>query len=77
MTLGARGGPRRQGAGGHQPRRARTTLEGDISLKKAEEMIGKPIFWQVPNDAKAVIGPRAPGEPLVQHAPKCRAQQSI
>jgi pilus assembly protein CpaE len=52
-------------------------LEGDISVKKAEETIGKPFFWQVPNDSKAMIGSRAAGVPLMQHSPKCRAQQSI
>jgi pilus assembly protein CpaE len=52
-------------------------LEGDISLKKAEETIGKPFYWQVPNDAKAMIGSRAAGVPLIQHAPKSKAQQSI
>ena len=51
--------------------------EGDISLKKAEETIGKPIFWQVPNDAKPMIGSRVNGMPLLQYAPKCRAQQAI
>ena len=24
--------------------------DGDITLKKAEETIGKPIYWQIPND---------------------------
>jgi pilus assembly protein CpaE len=52
-------------------------MEGDISLKKAEETIGKPIFWQIPNDARAMIGSRNAGVPLIQYAPKCRAQQSI
>jgi pilus assembly protein CpaE len=52
-------------------------LEGDISLRKAEETIGKPFFWQVPNDAKPMIGSRASGVPLIQHAPRCKAQQSI
>lgn len=51
--------------------------EGDISLKRAEETIGKPIFWQIPNDSKAMLQARVDGMPLVQHAPKCRAQQSI
>ncbi|MFO0810363.1 MAG: AAA family ATPase [Gemmataceae bacterium] len=51
--------------------------EAEISLKKAEETIGKPIFWQVPNDAKAVIGAKVAGEALVTHAPRCRAQQSL
>src|SRR5262245_23950781 len=52
-------------------------MEGDISLKKAEETIGKPIYWQIPNDAKAMISSRNAGLPLIQHAPRCKAQQSI
>jgi pilus assembly protein CpaE len=51
--------------------------ESAISLKKAEETLGKPIFWQVPNDSKAVLGGRVAGEPLIIHAPKSRAQQSL
>jgi pilus assembly protein CpaE len=51
--------------------------EGEIGLKRAEATIGKPIFWQIPNDAKGVLAARAAGEPLVIHAPKCRAQQSL
>ena len=52
-------------------------FEEGISLKKAEEVVGKPIFWQVPNDAKALIGSRVAGSPLIRYAPKSRAQQSI
>jgi pilus assembly protein CpaE len=51
--------------------------DSDISLKKAEETIGKPIYWQVPNDFKAMLGARNAGVPLVEHAPKSRAQVSI
>ncbi len=51
--------------------------EADISLKKAEETVGKPIFWQIPNDSKPMIGSRVAGMPLIQHSPKCRAQQAI
>src|SRR5262249_11230647 len=40
-------------------------LEGDISLKKAEETIGKPFYWQIPNDSKAMIGSRVAGVPLI------------
>ena len=58
-------------------RQGADTVEEGISLKKAEEVIGKPIFWQVPNDPKAVIGARVAGAPLVKHAPKSRAQQSL
>jgi pilus assembly protein CpaE len=52
-------------------------LEDGITVKKAEEVIGKPIFWQVPNDSKAMIGSRVAGQPLVRFAPKSRAQQSF
>lgn len=52
-------------------------VEEGISLKKAEEVIGKPIFWQIPNDAKAVIAARVAGEPLVRHNPKSRAQLAM
>lgn len=54
-----------------------TIGEATISLKKAEATIGKPIFWQIPNDSKAVLGARVAGEALIQHAPKCRAQMSL
>src|SRR5260370_60550 len=51
--------------------------DSDISLKKAEETIGKPIFWQVPNDFKAMLGARNAGVPLLEHAPKSRAHLSL
>lgn len=50
---------------------------GDITLEKAQETIGKPIFWQVPNDAKAMLGARNAGMPLMTHAPKCKAHTSL
>ena len=53
------------------------SIEEGISLKKAEEVIGKPIFWQVPNDTKPLIAARVAGAPLVKHNPKCRAQLAI
>jgi pilus assembly protein CpaE len=52
-------------------------LEGDISLKKAEETIGKPIYFQIPNDAKAMIGSRNAGIPLIQHSPKSKVQLAL
>jgi pilus assembly protein CpaE len=39
------------------------SVEEGISLKKAEEVIGKPIFWQVPNDTQSVIGAGGGGAP--------------
>ncbi len=55
----------------------RVGSDTDISLSKAEETIGKPIYWQVPNDAYAVTESRNAGVPLIQHAPKSKVQQSI
>jgi pilus assembly protein CpaE len=49
----------------------------DITLKKAEETIGQPIFWQIPNDYRAMLGARNEGVPLLQHAPKTKIQASL
>jgi pilus assembly protein CpaE len=51
--------------------------EGNIGIKKAEETIGKPFFWRIPNDYKAMSSSRAAGIPLVLNAPKSKVQQSI
>ncbi len=52
-------------------------FDGAISLKKAEETIGKPVFWQLPNDPRSMMGSRNAGIPLVQHAPRSKVYQSI
>src|SRR5262249_33066578 len=39
--------------------------DGAITVRKAEETIGKPIFYQIPNDAKAMMGARNAGVPLL------------
>jgi pilus assembly protein CpaE len=49
----------------------------DISLKKAEETIGRSVFWQIPNEPKPMMESRSEGIPLIQHAPKSKVQQSI
>jgi pilus assembly protein CpaE len=55
----------------------RVSADADISLKKAEETIGKTVYWQVPNDPRPLSEARNAGVPLIQHAPRCKAQQSI
>jgi pilus assembly protein CpaE len=55
----------------------RVGSETDISLKKAEETIGKPIFWQIPNDPKLMVESRNHGIPLLLHAPRSKLQLSI
>lgn len=50
---------------------------GQISLKKAQETIGREIFWQVPNDYRVMVEVRNNGVPLLQAAPKAAITQSI
>ena len=49
--------------------------ESDISMKKAEETIGKPVYWQIVNDQKTVVESRNQGIPLIMSAPKSKVQQ--
>lgn len=51
--------------------------EGSITLKNAEETIGKPIFWQIPNDPRVMMEARDQGIPLIQYAPKSKVQLAI
>lgn len=52
-------------------------FDGAIGLKKAEETIGMPVFWQVPNDPKPMMSSRNAGIPLVLQAPRSKVHQSI
>jgi pilus assembly protein CpaE len=48
-----------------------------IPLDKAEETIGRGVFWQIPNDWQNVSASRAAGVPLVLHAPKSKASIAL
>jgi len=50
---------------------------GHISLKKAQETIGREIFWQLPNDYRTMVEVRNNGVPLVEQAPKASITQAI
>ena len=50
---------------------------GQISLKKAQETIGREIFWQLPNDYRTMVEVRNNGVPLLEQAPKAAITQSI
>ena len=43
-----------------------------ISLKKAQETIGREIFWQLPNDYRTMSEVRNNGVPLIEQAPQGR-----
>jgi pilus assembly protein CpaE len=55
----------------------RVGSECDINKKKAEETIGRPVFWEVPNDIHAVSEARDQGVPLATVAPKSKVHQAI
>jgi pilus assembly protein CpaE len=52
-------------------------FDGAIGLKKAEETIGTPVFWQIPNEPKAMMSSRNAGIPLILHAPRSKTHQAI
>jgi pilus assembly protein CpaE len=50
---------------------------GQISMKKAQETIGRDVFWQIPNDYKVMAEVRNNGVPLLEHAPRSAIAQSV
>ena len=46
-------------------------------LNKAQETIGREIFWQIPNDYRTMVEVRNNGVPLIEQAPKAGLTQSI
>jgi pilus assembly protein CpaE len=51
--------------------------ETEITPAQAAETISKPIHWQIPNDPRPILDSRNQGLPLVQHAPRTKAQVAI
>jgi pilus assembly protein CpaE len=50
---------------------------GQISLKKAQETIGREIFWQLPNDYRLMVEVRNNGVPLIEQSPRASVTQAI
>ncbi len=48
-----------------------------IGIKRVEDVLGRPINWQLPEDMKAMNGAWNAGAPLVQFAPKSKIHQAI
>jgi len=55
----------------------RVGLDSHIGLKKAQETIGRDIYWQIPNDYRTMVEVRNNGVPLMEHAPKAAITQAI
>lgn len=50
---------------------------GEISLKKAEETIGREIYAQLPNDYRVMVEMRNNGVPLITQSPKAQITQAM
>ncbi len=49
----------------------------NIPIEKAEEIIGRKVFWQLPNDWQSMAASRTAGVPVVLHAPKSKIAASF
>jgi pilus assembly protein CpaE len=52
----------------------RVGMVTDISIEKAVELLGRPFFWEVPNDHKVMMESRNSGTPMVKSAPLSKIQ---
>ena len=50
---------------------------GQISLKKAQETVGREIYWQLPNDYRVMVEMRNNGVPLIEQAPRAALTLAI
>jgi pilus assembly protein CpaE len=52
-------------------------MDNLIGLKKAQETIGREVFWQLPNDYRVMVEVRNNGVPLIEQAPKAAITQAV
>ncbi len=55
----------------------RVGMVTDITKEKAVELLGRPFFWEVPNDHKVMMESRNSGTPMVKSAPVSKIQQNF
>ena len=55
----------------------RVGMVTDITREKAVELLGRPFFWEVPNDHKVMMESRNSGTPMVKSAPVSKIQQNF
>jgi len=48
-----------------------------IGFKKAQETIGREIYWQIPNDFRVMASARSDGIPLIEQSPKSAVTLAI
>lgn len=55
----------------------RVGMVTDITREKAVELLGRPFFWEVPNDHKVMMESRNSGTPMVKSAPVSKIQHNF
>jgi pilus assembly protein CpaE len=55
----------------------RCCVQSPVRLKKAEEIMGREIFWQLPNDYPLMVEACNQGLPLIASAPRAELTQSL
>jgi pilus assembly protein CpaE len=50
---------------------------GQITTKKAQETLGREIYWQLPNDYRTMSDVRNNGVPLIEQAPRASITQAM
>ena len=55
----------------------RVGMVTDISREKAAELLGRPFFWEIPNDHKIMMESRNSGTPMVKSAPVSKIQHNF
>jgi pilus assembly protein CpaE len=55
----------------------RVGMVTDISREKAVELLGRPFFWEIPNDHKIMMESRNSGTPMVKSAPVSKIQHNF
>lgn len=51
-------------------------MDTQISVNKALDIIGKDIFWKIPNDYATMVESRNNGVPLILQSPKAKLTRS-
>ena len=51
--------------------------EQPLSVKQAEAIIGREIYWEIPYDRQAMTEVRSSGRPLLEQVPQAAITQNI
>jgi pilus assembly protein CpaE len=56
---------------------SRADAQEEVSLRQAREVLGRPIFWRIPNDYPTVLSSSNAGTPFVLSSPRTQIAKSL